>query len=139
MLRFYDLEGNSCGEREVNVGSSGPITTAPGEPLLFTYYSGHSLFSLDLNVAGSATKLHEGGHIKSPIGVTRDPSGNIYVACSNSHNVLQFNEKVNFIREIIHTESAVRHPYGIRIKRLGDDIKLLLTTKGKVLVVRFGD
>ena len=141
VFRFYDLEGNSCGEREVIVGRSntGAINTAPGEPLLFTHHSGHSLFSLDLNVAGSATKLHEGGNMKYPIGVTRDPNGNIYVACYDSHNVLQFNKSGNFIREIIHTDPAVRCPYGIRVKRLGDDIKLILTTGGKVLVYRFGD
>ena len=74
-----------------------------------------------------------------PIEVTRDPNGNIYIACHDAHNVLQFNKNGNFIREIIHTDPAVRHPYGIRVKRLGDDIKLLLTTKGKVLVYRFGD
>ena len=77
--------------------------------------------------------------MQKPIGVTRDPSGNIYVACFGSHNVLQFNKNGNFIREIIHTDPAVQSPYGIRVKRLGDDIKLILTTKGKVLVYRFSE
>nr|XP_022336108.1 uncharacterized protein LOC111132575 [Crassostrea virginica] len=141
VFRFCDLEGNSCGECEVSVGSSdtGAINTAPGEPLLFTFYRGNSLFSVDLNVAGSATKLYEGGKMKNPIGVTRDPNGNIYVVCYRSNNVIQFNKNGNFIREIIHTDPAVQYPYGIRVKRLGDDIKLMLTTGGKVLVYRFGD
>ncbi|XP_078311137.1 E3 ubiquitin-protein ligase Midline-1-like [Crassostrea virginica] len=141
VFRFYDLEGNSCGEREVNVGNSGcgAINATPGQPLLFTHHDGNSLFSLDLNVAGSATKLHEGKNMKYPIGVTRDPNGNIYVVCYFSHKVLQFNKNGNFIREIIRKDLAVQLPIGIRVKRLGDDIKLMLTTKGKVLVYRFGD
>ena len=28
-----------------------------------------------------------------PIGVTRDPNENIYVACHDAHNVLHFNKK----------------------------------------------
>ena len=66
--------------------------------------------------------------MKYPIGVNRDPNGNIYVVCYFSHNVLQINKKGNFIREIIHTDPAVQNPIGIRVKRLGDDIKLMLTT-----------
>ena len=141
MFRYYDLEGNGCGEREVAEGGStcGAINAIPREPLLFTYHHGHTLFSVDLNGAGSATKLYEGWRMKFPIGVTRDPNGNIYVACFGSNNVLQFNENGNFIREIIHTDPAVQSPYGIRVKRLGGDIKLMLTTGGKVLVYRFGD
>ncbi|XP_022337744.2 uncharacterized protein LOC111133561 [Crassostrea virginica] len=141
VFRFYNLEGNSCGEREVNVGGfyCGAINATPEEPLLFTHHAGNSFFSLDLNVAGSATKFHKGENMKCPIGVTRDPNGNIYVACYGSNNVLQFNKNGDFIREIIHTDSAVQNPYGIRVKRLGDDIKLMLTTKGKVLVYSFGD
>ena len=74
--RFYDLEGNSWGEREIIVGSSdiGAINTAPVEPLLFTHHSGNSLFPVDLNVAGSATKLYKGGNMKYPIEVARDPN-----------------------------------------------------------------
>ena len=62
MFRFYDIEGDSCGGREVNVGSSDirAINTVTVEPLLFTHHSGNYL-SVDLNVAGSATKLFKGG------------------------------------------------------------------------------
>ena len=78
MFRFYDLEENPCGKRDVNEGDStcGALNATSGEPLL------------DLNVAGSATKLYGGGNMICPIGVTRDPNGNIYVACHNAHNVL---------------------------------------------------
>ena len=77
--------------------------------------------------------------MKYPIAVTRDPNGNVYVACFSSNNVIQFNKNSNFIRQIINTGPAVQSPYEIRVKRLGDDIKLRLTIKGKVLVYRFGD
>ena len=53
--------------------------------------------------------------------------------------IMSFNKNGDFIREIIHTDPAVRNPRGIRVKRLGDDIKLMLTTGNKVLVFSFGD
>ena len=138
---FYDKEGNICGERKVGVGRSfcGTINATSGEPLLFTYHDGHSLFSVNLNDTRPAIKLHGKGNMLNPIGVTRDPNGNIYVACFASHNVLQWNKNGIFNREIINTDKNVRSPYGIRVKRLGDDIKLFLTSKGKVLIYRFGD
>ena len=63
LFRFYDLEGNPCGKRDVNEGDStcGALNATSGEPLLFTQHSGHALFSLDLNVAGSAIKYMEEG------------------------------------------------------------------------------
>ena len=70
--------------------------------------------------------------MKYPIEVARDPNGNICVVCYGSHNFLQLNKNGYLIREIIHTDPAVQNPYGIRVKRLGDDIKLMLTTKEKV-------
>lgn len=75
--------------------------------------------------------------MKYPIGVTRDPNGNVYVACFESNNVLQFDENGKFIREIIKADPAVKNPFGIRVKGFGDDVKLILTTQEKLLVYHF--
>lgn len=75
--------------------------------------------------------------MKLPIGVTCEPNGNVYVACFGSNNVFQFNKNGIFIREIIQTDAEVQNPYGIRVKRLGDEVKLILTTQGKLLVYHF--
>lgn len=75
--------------------------------------------------------------MKFPIGVTCDPNGNVYVACFESNNVLQFDENRKFIREIIKADPAVKNPFGIRVKRLGDSVKLILTTQGKLLIYHF--
>ena len=142
VFRFYDLEGNSCGEREIAIENStcGTIHASSGEPLLITRFSGHSLFSVDLNNTGSALKLYQSTNMQSPLGVTRDPSGNIYVACYDSNNVLQFNKNGKFIREILSRDQNVQSPHGVRVKKLGDDTKLILINNGRqLLFYRFTD
>ena len=142
VFRFYDLDANSCGEREIFIENSrcGAINASSGKPLLFTHFVGNSLFSFDLNGTGSEIKLYESGNMQRPIGVTRDPNGNIYVVCYGPNNVLQFNKNCNFIREIISRDQNVRSPHGVRVKKLGDDIKLILiNNERQIFVYRFGN
>lgn len=75
--------------------------------------------------------------MKYPIGLTCDPEENIYVACFGSNNILQFNENGEFLRDIIHNDSTLKNPYGMRVKGLGDNIKLIVTTTDKLLIYRF--
>lgn len=138
-FRFYDQEGNYYEEYAIIPGSSqcGAVIAASKKSLLFTHHHGHFLFSVDMNVSKTASTVYEGDNMKFPVGVTRDPNGNVYVACFGSNNVLQFDENRKFIREIIKPDLAVTHPLGIRVKRLGGGIKLILTTKDKLLVYYF--
>lgn len=75
--------------------------------------------------------------MKSPIGLACDPEGYTYVACFGSNNVLQFNENLNVVGEIIQKDSAVQRPYGIRVRRLGEDMKFILTSGEKLLLYHF--
>lgn len=77
--------------------------------------------------------------MNQPIGVTCDPNGNIYVACFGSMNVLQFDGNGKFIREIIQKDSSLISLYGLRVKTLGDGVKLILTKGNKLLVYHFMD
>lgn len=139
VFRFYDQEGNICEEHEILQGASyaGAVLATSNKSLIYTHHGGNSLFSVDISKSKSADIVHRGNNMERPIGVTCDPNGNIYVACGGSNNVLQFDENGKFIREVIKADSAVTNPYGIRVKRLGDDVKLILTTEGKLLVYQF--
>lgn len=75
--------------------------------------------------------------MKYPIGLTCDPEENIYVACFGSNSILQFNGNGTFLREILHKDLSLQNPYGIRVKGLGDNIKLIVTTMDKLLIYRF--
>lgn len=138
-FRFYDQVGNYCEDHTVTQGSSecGAVLATSRKSLLFTHHNGHSLFSVDINLSKTASTLYQGNNMKFPIGVTCDPNGNVYVACFESNNVLQFDENRKFIREIIKADPAVKNPFGIRVKRLGDSVKLILTTQGKLLIYHF--
>lgn len=139
VFRFYDQEGNYCEEYTISPGSSqyGGVIATSKKSLLFTHHLGHFLFSVDMNVSKTASTVYKGDNMKYPIGVTRDPNGNVYVACFESNNVLQFDENGKFIREIIKADPAVKNPFGIRVKGFGDDVKLILTTQEKLLVYHF--
>lgn len=139
MFRFYDQEGNYYEEHSITAGSSqyGSVLATSRKSLLFTHHDRHFLLSVDINLSKKASTVYQGNNMKHPIGVTRDPNGNVYVACFGSNNVLQFDENRKFIREIIKADPAVTHPFGIRVKRLGGGIKLILTTKDKLLVYYF--
>lgn len=139
VFRMYDQEGTYCGEYEITQGASkcGAVHATSSKCLLFTHPSGNSIFSIDLHNSEPATKLYSGNNMKYPIGLTRDPEENIYVACFGSNNILQFNKKGEFLREIINKDSTLKNPYGMRVKGLGDNIKLIVTTMDKLLIYRF--
>lgn len=143
IFKVYDKEGNHCEEHRVTQGDSycSAIHAVSSKSVLYTNHRGHSVSSTNLNNAGTATtsKLHAGNGMRNPIGVTCDPEGNIYVACYDSHNVFQFNPSGKFIRQILQQNSEVQHPYGIRVKYLEDDIKLLLTCQGEIMIYQFSD
>lgn len=136
MFRFYDQEDNYF-ERQISVSRCGAMYAIAKESFLFTNNEENSLFKVDTNSFKPAVKLYNGNNMKFPQGVTCDPDGNIYAACLVSNNILQFDKNGNILREIIHNDPAVQNPYGIRVKKLGDDIKLILTSKGKLLVYHF--
>lgn len=136
MFRFYDQEDNYF-ERQISVSRCGAMYAIAKESFLFTNNEENSLFKVDTNSFKPAVKLYNGNNMKFPQGVTCDPDGNIYAACLVSNNILQFDKNGNILREIIHNDPAVHNPYGIRVKKLGDDIKLILTSKGKLLVYHF--
>lgn len=138
VFRFYDQELNYF-EKQVFQGASigGAILATSMRSLLFTYHDGNSLFSVDINNSKPAIKLYHKNDMKSPIGLACDPEGYIYVACFGSNNVLQFNENLNVVGEIIQKDSAVQRPYGIRVRRLGEDMKFILTSGGKLLLYHF--
>nr|XP_034329855.1 E3 ubiquitin-protein ligase Midline-1-like [Crassostrea gigas] len=139
VFRFYDKEGNKCEEHEIPQGASyaSGVLATTRKDLLYTHHSGDSLFSVDISKSKSASPVYQGNNMERPIGVTCDPNGNVYVACNGSKNVLQFDKNGKFIREIIQQTSAVQEMYGIRVKRLGNDVKLILTSQGKLLVYHF--
>lgn len=138
IFRFYDQEDNYF-ERQImhKVSRCGAMYAISSESFLFTNNEENSLFKVDTNNFKPAVQIYNGNDMKFPQGVTCDPEGNIYVAGFVSNNVLQFDKNGNILREIIHNDPAVQNPYGIRVKKLGDDIKLILTTKGKLLVYHF--
>ncbi|XP_052705479.1 E3 ubiquitin-protein ligase Midline-1-like [Crassostrea angulata] len=139
VFRFYDQEGNYCKEHTITPGSSncGAVLATSNKCLFYTHHGGNSLFSVDISKSKSASAVHQGNNVKKPVGVTCDPNGNVYVACYGSKNVLQFDKNGNFIREIIQEESAVHSLFGIRVKRLGGDVKLILSTYETLLIYHF--
>lgn len=139
VFRFYDQEGKYSKEHEIAQGTSqcGTLHAKSSKCIIFTHPSGNSIFSVDPNNSEGANKLYGGNNMKYPIGLTCDPEENIYVACFGSNNILQFNENGEFLREIIHNDSTLKNPYGMRVKGLGDNIKLIVTTTDKLLIYRF--
>lgn len=139
VFRFYDHEGNYSDEHEIAQGESqcGTLHATTSKCILFTHPSGNSIFSVDPDNSEGATKLYSGNNMKYPIGLTCDPEENIYVACFGSNNILQFNGNGKFLREILHKDLSLQNPYGIRVKGLGDNIKLIVTTMDKLLIYRF--
>lgn len=137
MLRFYDKEGNYFEKQIMHEASRcAALYAISSKSFLFTNNEGNSLFKVDTNNFNPAVSLYN-GNMKFPQGVTCDPEGNIYVACLVSNNVLQFDKTGKILREVIHDDPAVQNPYGIRVKKLGNNIKLILTTKGKLLIYHF--
>lgn len=141
IFRFYDLKGNLCEEHMITVGFSecSALHATSNKSLLFTHHNGHSLYSVDVSESKLQlpSMVYQGNNMNRPIGVACDPNKNIYVACFGSNNVLQFDANGKFLREIIKADSAVKQPYGIRVKILGDNVKLILATQGKLLVYEF--
>lgn len=139
VFRFYDKEGNYCEEHKIPQGApyASAVLATSNKCLFFTHHGGNSLFSVDISKSKSASPVYQGNNMERPIGVTCDPNGNVYVACNGSRNVLQFDKNGKFIREIIQKTSAVQILYGIRVKRLGNDVKLILTSQEKLLVYHF--
>lgn len=138
MLRFYDKEGNYFEKQIMHEASRcAALYAISSKSFLFTNNEGNSLFKVDTNNFNPAVSLYNGNNMKFPQGVTCDPEGNIYVACLVSNNVLQFDKTGKILREVIHDDPAVQNPYGIRVKKLGNNIKLILTTKGKLLIYHF--
>jgi hypothetical protein len=141
VFRIYDKDGNFCEEHKVTKGdiNTSGIHAISSLSLLYTSFQSHSLLAATLNNSGATTtrKLHEGNGMRNPIGVTCDPERNIYVACYSSRNVFQFDPSGKFIRKIIDQHPDVLGSYGIRVKYFDDDVKLLLTCQGKILIFRF--
>ncbi|XP_052082888.1 uncharacterized protein LOC127720346 [Mytilus californianus] len=112
-IQFFDLSGNTLLTLSTSNNSSN--CSLFNDKLYYTTSKSDNVYSTELN--GETRWKFDCQKSDYPSGITNDASGNIFVACRNSHQVMVLGEEGKTSRILLTNENSLQKPRAIHYDR----------------------